>query len=530
MGLSASFVVQRDGAGWVNRESWPVDAAGLEDLAGTGPSVAARVLHSDACFVIGRAPGMPDWRWIFGEDAVRAYDDEFDPIGWDIIDDPDDAEDSRDERIQATVPRLVAWALASGLVEPDSEAVSRILAAGYLLAEEGFFTLIEVLGIDAPLVEMERQSVSAPSEPAAWLLMPPSAIAIDHSSPVWHEINAGHLLGRFGEPPCVLRWHAGQDFVMSEPPVCIGGGREFPGEWIAVPERHLSDFYEAADWARKNVGQAGEAPSGSRPLLVLDDPPRHFDDNAPERIRSLLLPSRLHSIAENAKVAVRFELAEPLNGAVAGDLAKSLYDRLVAATVASVGEVYSVTYGEELAAKGWGLLVDGWTSRPGGHTAATKATPAAWNRVVAKLRSDQITGAEFSISRTGAYAGRMDEGCMAARFSVGPEDLWSDGPPAWVLTVSADLPFFGGIFRPEDAAALTRLAVNELPLRRGWVHVGRWEDSADHWIDVIPTAEVPATTSYAIIERHGGLSWLQRATEPPSAILEVFWAEPTSPS
>lgn len=518
MGLSSAFLVHRAGGEWINEEQSRLSAVELERLAGEGPSLAARALHSDACFVLGRVPGAAEWRWVFGESSARSYIDEFDPSRWIDTEDPDELEESRDERVVATASAIIAWAVAAGLNAPGPQDVRKALAAGYVFAEDGFFALLDTLGIDALLREQ------TPAEPAnamhvepkgSWQPEPPYAIAIDRSSPEWADIDAYHLEFRFGEPPCILRWQ-GIDFVLSDPPVSLGTHLGLRGERVAVPAEYGADFQAAASWARANVGEAGEPPTGTRPLLVIDDPP--------PRLRGWQeMPlSYLYDRADNAQVAVWLEFEDALDGEVAADLASSFYDRLVAATVASVGETFTVTYGRDEATKGWGLLVGGVTSRSDGHIGVTKATEPAWRRVVSKLRDGELVAAECSVRRTDAF-GRTWESFsyMEASFSIWrnlEDDL--DSPPR-VLKISVDLPYFQHIFRPVDAEAFARSALASLPLRRGYVHVGRWADSTDHWIDILPTSEVSAAADYALTETHGHLMWLQRTTEPPTAIVEI---------
>lgn len=53
------------------------------------------------------------------------------------------------------------------------------------------------------------------------------------------------------------------------------------------------------------------------------------------------------------------------------------------------------------------------------------------------------------------------------------------------------------------------------------MHVGRWKDVADHWIEIVPTVAVGDASGFATVETHGEPTWLQRSDEPPSPVVEI---------
>lgn len=522
VGRSSTFVVQRSDSGWCNVEHPRVEAEDLDGLAGEGPSIVARVLHSDVCFVLGRSGAGPDWRWVFGESSAAPYAVEFDPADW-VKEDPDAREETRDQRIAETAAAVIAWADVAGLTPPAPDQLAAVLAAGYVFAEEGLFALLESLGIDAPVTEYPANE---PAEEPVVIRPDPStrdreprAKPIDRTSDPWQRANAYLLEFRFGEPPCILQW-GHSDFVLSDPPVCVGSGVAdgFPGEWVPVPAEHATDFDTACAWARANIGEPGQAPTRPRPVLVRDVPP------PPDHTESLSL-ARLHERLSPPSVEVSLELDNSFTTDAAANLARALYDRLVGQTVRSVGEEATVTYGDDWAAKGWGLVVAGGTLRNPHGGGDTKASPAAWSRVVSRLRSGELNGATCWIIRTDAYGRAAVEpfATMTATFTV-TRCLASWGPEAQETSsvkVSVDLPYFRNLFTPTNAAEFVRRSIDQLPIRRGFVDVGHWHYPDNHWIDIVPASDAPDTADFPVVEQHDELLWLQRSPEPPDPITEV---------
>jgi MFS family permease len=93
MGLTAALIACRVGAepaavgswtpfsdvaeGWLLRRGWMVgeNAEGLAGLLGgvVGPALAAFVVDSDFCVVVGAVDGTVAWRWVFNKE--RVYDE-----------------------------------------------------------------------------------------------------------------------------------------------------------------------------------------------------------------------------------------------------------------------------------------------------------------------------------------------------------------------------------------------------------------------------------------------------------------------
>jgi hypothetical protein len=230
MGLTAALIACRVGAepaavgswtpfsdvaeGWLLRRGWMVgeNAEGLAGLLGgvVGPALAALVVDSDFCVVVGAVDGTVAWRWVFNEE--RVYDEVGRSVGA-AADPPEDPDAALAARIRAVVPRIAEWSRIAGLSPVAHEPLEELLERGYILAEEGLFALLVELGVcaqqAAPVDEEPagaRAIQAAPDRPAQPQRVPHGFLAapIDHHSQGWQAFVRTHELEAWGEPPALV--------------------------------------------------------------------------------------------------------------------------------------------------------------------------------------------------------------------------------------------------------------------------------------------------------------------------------------
>jgi hypothetical protein len=326
MGLTATFITCRAGAepaavglwtpfsdvaeGWVLRRGWKVDdnAEGLAALLGgvVGPALAAFVMDSDFCVVMGALEGTVAWRWVFNEQ--RGFEVVGRPVGAaaDPAEDPDAALAAQ---IRAVVPRIAEWSRAAGLSPVAGGPLEELLECGYILAEEGLFVLLVELGVcgrqAAPVYEepVGAGALQVGSDPPAQSQLVHHgffAALIDHRSRGWQAFVRTYEQEAWGEPPALVvegqaigggptLWDL---YLASDPPVFLGGlgfrglavsvepsqlPLDWDGHWVRVPDRPGLSRDDAIAWARANVGVVGAPPAPNR-----------------ERLWSELLPVELH--------------------------------------------------------------------------------------------------------------------------------------------------------------------------------------------------------------------------------------------
>jgi hypothetical protein len=130
---------------------------------GAAPAVFATVADSDYCAVAGVADGAVRWSWSFG---IPPWDPSlFD----DVVEDEDEGEDADPESMtrqarDASVP-IGEWAARAGLTPPDPAVVTETLDQGYGFAEEGFFALLEVLGIAPKVADLSLDTATLATPP-----------------------------------------------------------------------------------------------------------------------------------------------------------------------------------------------------------------------------------------------------------------------------------------------------------------------------------------------------------------------------
>jgi hypothetical protein len=196
MGTTASFLACRAGAapavghpwtplpgvaeGWMVAESQLVPG-NLEELAAVardiaGPAVVAFVLFSDRCWLVGELDGTVAWDWSFGEEYERAGGLAA------VANDPSvDLDAMLASRIQAVLPRMVAWAAAAGLGAAAPDRLEAVLERGHVCAEDGVFDLLDALEVTAPPatpVDADPPAdQAAVDQPAGWVVVPPLSAA-----------------------------------------------------------------------------------------------------------------------------------------------------------------------------------------------------------------------------------------------------------------------------------------------------------------------------------------------------------------
>jgi hypothetical protein len=112
-----------------------------------GPAMAAFVMFSDVCVVVGALDGTLAWVWMFN-DWMFIEEDEAGG-GLDVVaaDPLADLDAELTSRIQAVIPRLVAWSETAGLGAVARDRLEGLLERGYVCAEDGLYALLAELGV-----------------------------------------------------------------------------------------------------------------------------------------------------------------------------------------------------------------------------------------------------------------------------------------------------------------------------------------------------------------------------------------------
>jgi hypothetical protein len=194
MGTTATYLACRAGAAPAVGRPWtplPHVAAGwmvgesrlvpndLEELAAVahqvaGPAVVAFVMFSDDCWLVGELDGTVAWEWSFGDEYERAGGLAA------VANDPSvDLDAMLATRMQAVIPRIVAWSAAAGLGAPDR--LEAVLERGYICVEDGVFALLAELGMTAPpappVGDDPQPDEAAIDQPAGEVVVAPLAAA-----------------------------------------------------------------------------------------------------------------------------------------------------------------------------------------------------------------------------------------------------------------------------------------------------------------------------------------------------------------
>jgi hypothetical protein len=132
-------------------------------------------MFSDDCWLVGALDGTVAWEWSFGDEYERAGGLAT------VANDPSvDLTAILARRMQAEIPRIVAWAAAAGLRVATPEPLGAVLERGHICAEDGFFALLDELGVTVPPatpVDADPPPDAASDQPAGEVVVPPSAAA-----------------------------------------------------------------------------------------------------------------------------------------------------------------------------------------------------------------------------------------------------------------------------------------------------------------------------------------------------------------
>ena len=132
-------------------------------------------MFSDDCWLVGALDGTVAWEWSFGDEYERAGGLAT------VANDPSvDLTAILARRMQAEIPRIVAWAAAAGLRVATPEPLGAVLERGHICAEDGFFALLDELGVTAPPatpVDADPPPDAASDQPAGEVVVPPSDAA-----------------------------------------------------------------------------------------------------------------------------------------------------------------------------------------------------------------------------------------------------------------------------------------------------------------------------------------------------------------
>ncbi len=443
--------------------------------------------------------------------------------------DPDELEDTLTERAAACAEEVVAWGAASGLADLDRGAVEGALMTHDVFAETGWWMLRSLLGLDGVETEMvdegEPYVISVPSAdiPSP---RPPRAIALDHSSPGWAHLNAGDLMGRFGEPPCLVEWHRTL-YLATDPPVTLFGCDESllaqvtgaTGDWVQVPERHTGSLTAAATWARTHVGTPGAGvPDGRPPLLfeVIDG----ADRGSVQSGAGSGVDWQLHAIAPPLSASLVVEWSEGADPAAVADALAVVHERVVIAVVgAFLFQGRGVHYGEQAEPGAFELQVGGATRHTSGRFGVTTASPSAWSRLLGRVRSGDLAEVDISATRTNAFGNTWpDHATASLGYHLALTDLEEDPdlapptPPSLSVRVDAE---FAAIVPVSSLIGLLDRIVDLLPVQRAWLQVSRFKQATTPWLMVLPASRSYDVSAYPDSEVHGELRWLRTSQEAP---------------
>jgi hypothetical protein len=343
MGLTTALLYMSEAGNWRAVEARSADDLPMLD---TRPLLAVRVEDSDSCLLVGRDPAGNEWSWVFGEPAALGFAP-FRP--WLPSVDPDDLDDTLSARALAVAGDIRAWAASSGLGDLEQVRVADALLAPHVFAEDGWHQLRSLFGLDAvEAVWVEKDEPDLASIYArARRPRAPRAIALDHASPGWRRLNATDLLGRFGEPACLLEWQ-GTWYLASDPPLTLFGCEESllsgrtgaTGRLVPIPPGNAATLNEAADWARANVGTAGPALVEGRPPLLLEVIDHELDARLPDLRKAQ--EWELHEVAPPMKAGLMAAWSASTPECAADALALA-HDRVLAVMPRHVGRERATT-------------------------------------------------------------------------------------------------------------------------------------------------------------------------------------------
>lgn len=487
MGLTTAYVIRPDQDG-VWRAS---DRPYLRDVDAepAGPMLAARVIDSDVCLVLGRSPDHSEWRWVFGEAAATAYAREAGVPGpWLPTLDVEALDDTFDVRAQEAVVEIRRWAAAVEVAVTDDHVLLDVLSDNDAFAETGWWRLLDALGLDGKTDEPEYIGAEADELDAITRMLahnreprpkpPTRAIALDHGSSGWRRLCATQRLMSFGEPPCLVE-HMGMTYLATDPPLAIAGFNvahdrfvEYTGAagpWVEVPRGSATDVMSAVAWARNHVGAAGASPDPDRPAVWAALVPEFLPDR-----------SEIHrySLAPQVRTSMWLKLAEPVDAVHAAAAATRLREELIERVVtAAAAHGDPVSYGAEVERNAPGFEVVGEQHSARGRFSVTKGDRQSWNRTLTRLRSGELVSAAISIGWSEGSGTRSGHQAIGAGFSLNVRRLEEEDRPSG-LYISVDTEFDRVLPRSHLLAVALDVA-RALPVIGGWIDIGRFRSSTD---------------------------------------------------
>jgi hypothetical protein len=255
-----------------------------------GTMLTAVVVDSDFAVLVGWIDGAMLFRLMINEESAAEY-------GW-----SSSAEEASEEVQAAERGHIITgvrnWTTAAGLPEPSVDRLDAVLVRGYVLAEEGLFSLLDEIGVTDPDTNLraadpaslpmpepffheagpvnlvDGSAAELPTRPRVVYLAAP----IEHASPRWRRFVRRYELEEWGQPPCVLAtskqpvpagelttWPDWNFYLASDPALELFGwsgplGYDFEsslpdlGSWRWVPDDAATDVLNAVAWARITSG------------------------------------------------------------------------------------------------------------------------------------------------------------------------------------------------------------------------------------------------------------------------------------
>jgi hypothetical protein len=505
MGTWATYVIGADGEdppaayfryggtapGWA---WWELPSMNRDDdagLAAAGPAIVAHILASDVADIRGLTNGQPRWRWLYGEDALAAYEDR--------EADGSDLEIHWPERATETAGLIVTWAAEAGLPNADPEALAKALQRNYVFAEElvgDLLRLLRLVSEDSTVEprQLEPTDVRLCEVPAA--VPPPApderamagvhAAVIDRTSRAWCNLVATRWLSTFGEPAAVVAFDS-TVYVASDPPVTLGeyhGSRGqvavslgLTGRWQEVPTEDARSVVAAAAWAREHVGAPGRPADPDRvPLNGEVSPDYPGGPDTPTTADWWK-----YSIAAPPSLGIELAMGAPLTDRA--DAVADWLDHARSTLVKPVVEAYTdeggfEDYGAADYIRPYAIWVRCSYRTASGRVGNLAPDDTGWALLLSRLRSGELTSVELTVDMTNGL-GQVVDVSPWGTLQIGAElaaDQRSYSLPAhltvrvpYSLWVMAGQPFVDETVT-EDLVAR---AAASLPVVGGWVDVAR---------------------------------------------------------
>jgi len=388
---------------------------------------------------------------------------------------------------------LEAWCRVTGLPAPDPEGLDDLLSRGWVLADEGLFTLLVFLGLvpDGGYLSEQESPVdpqcltglpaqpparvhldgglddaALPAQPQRMLLAAP----INHDSADWTWFVASQSLEKWGKPGCVVAdslmevpagglqaWTTWMFYLATDPPVNAGmwsgtlGNAAIlreAGPWVIVPQEVSADLRAGIGWARENVGTTLEPPAPDRePLLEeMVSPPLTID---------LGIGRRGQEPSFGFEVSTYLDLLDHTEALAAW--VEQARKHLVEPFVAAFGDRVIVEGDEEGPA--YGAAVALYVTSLKERSSALPSNDEGWAKGLRRLRNGELRYFSVTLSQFDGL-GRSKGGLnisveLRDQFS-GAEGPLGDGHPA-KFVVTAAKPLVDGPYRQAWIDVILRL-------------------------------------------------------------------------